>query len=65
MLLREGETSGTIRENVTNLKPYLFAVGTHGRIGIAHAILGSVAEDLLANAPIDVLTVKEAAGVGR
>lgn len=59
-VLREGEIRRVIREQVSNIKPDLLVVGTHGRAGIAHAIIGSVAEDLLADAPVDVLTVKAA-----
>lgn len=36
----------------------LLVVGTHGRAGIAHAVLGSVAEDLLCRAPCDLLVAK-------
>ncbi|MFP4269069.1 MAG: universal stress protein [Alphaproteobacteria bacterium] len=35
----------------------LLVIGTHGRSGLAHAVLGSVAEDLLRSPPCDVLTV--------
>jgi len=62
VLLREGEVKDTIRENLASLKPDLLAVGTHGRTGLAHAIVGSVAEDLLANPTVDVLTIKDAVG---
>lgn len=58
VVLREGEVSRVIREQVAALKPDFLAVGTHGRTGIAHAIIGSIAEDLLASAPVDVLAVK-------
>lgn len=58
VLLREGDVKDTIRENLASLKPDLLAIGTHGRTGLAHAIVGSVAEDLLANPAVDVLTIK-------
>ncbi len=54
----EGDTRATVRREVHNLKPDLLAVGTHGRTGVEHMLLGSVAEDLLADAPLDVLAVK-------
>ena len=57
-LLREGDVRGVIREQVTTVKPDLVVVGTHGRTGLANAIIGSVAEDLLPDAPVDVLAVK-------
>lgn len=57
-VLLEGEGRSVIGEQVAALKPDFLAVGTHGRTGIAHAIIGSIAEDLLASAPVDVLAVK-------
>ncbi|MBS1120278.1 MAG: Inorganic diphosphatase [Deltaproteobacteria bacterium] len=42
-------------------KPYdLIVMGTHGRVGRLHAMLGSVAEAVVRNAPCPVLTVREA-----
>jgi nucleotide-binding universal stress UspA family protein len=35
----------------------LFVMGTHGRSGLSHALLGSVAERVLRKAPCPVLTV--------
>ena len=43
--------------------PYdLIVMGTHGRIGRLHALLGSVAEGVVRNAPCPVLTVRDATG---
>jgi nucleotide-binding universal stress UspA family protein len=36
----------------------LIVVGTHGRTGLAHVMLGSVAERIVRKAPCPVLTVK-------
>ena len=36
----------------------LIVMGTHGRTGIMHALLGSVAERVLRKAPCPVLTVR-------
>ncbi len=36
----------------------LIVMGTHGRAGLAHAMLGSVAEHVVRTAPCPVLTVK-------
>lgn len=36
----------------------LIVVGTHGRTGLAHALIGSVAERIVRKAPCPVLTVK-------
>jgi nucleotide-binding universal stress UspA family protein len=38
----------------------LLCIGTHGRTGLAHLILGSQAERILREAPCPVLTVKPA-----
>ncbi len=37
----------------------LVVIGSHGRTGIDHALLGSVAEKVLRKAPCPVLTVKQ------
>jgi hypothetical protein len=38
----------------------LIIMGTHGRTGIAHALMGSVAEQVLRVAPCPVLLVRAA-----
>jgi nucleotide-binding universal stress UspA family protein len=38
----------------------LIAVGTHGRSGIAHALIGSVAEWVIQTAACDVLVARPA-----
>lgn len=58
LVLRHGDVRAAIRQEVDRLKPDLIALGTHGRTGIAHAFLGSVAEDVLGNPPCDALAVK-------
>ncbi len=37
----------------------LMVLGTHGRSGLAHALLGSVAEKVVRKAPCPVLTVRD------
>ncbi|KUO57219.1 MAG: hypothetical protein APF80_04350 [Alphaproteobacteria bacterium BRH_c36] len=54
----EGDTREIVRQEIGRLQPDILAVGTHGRTGLEHMVLGSVAEDLLADAPLDVLAVK-------
>lgn len=39
----------------------LIVMGTHGRTGLSHAFLGSVAERVVRKAPCPVLTVRDAA----
>ncbi len=57
-VMREGFVREVISEKVKKLDPDLLVIGTHGRTGVAHALLGSVAEDLLRDPPCDVLAVK-------
>jgi len=40
----------------------LIVMGTHGRVGRLHAMLGSVAEGVVRNAPCPVLTVRDRTG---
>lgn len=40
------------------LKIDLIVLGTHGRTGISHAIMGSVAEKVVRKAPCPVLTIR-------
>jgi len=57
-VLRHGEVISVLRAEAARVKPDLLVIGTHGRVGIAHALLGSVAENLLNHPPCDVLAVK-------
>jgi nucleotide-binding universal stress UspA family protein len=47
-----------IRESAEELDADLIVMGTHGRTGLAHVFLGSVAERTLRGAPCPVLTVQ-------
>jgi len=44
---------------------HLIVMGTHGRTGLAHTFLGSVAERVVRHAPCPVLTVKLPSTKGR
>lgn len=57
-IMTEGEIENVMRRLVEEQKPDLIAVGTHGRAAFAQAIIGSLAESLLAETPCDVLAVK-------
>jgi nucleotide-binding universal stress UspA family protein len=57
-LMRLGDVRSVIRNSIAEVDADLVVVGTHGRTGISHAVLGSVAEDFLADCPVDVLAVK-------
>lgn len=58
IMMRLGEVRSVIRNSIAELDADLVVLGTHGRTGISHAVLGSVAEDFLSDCPIDVLAVK-------
>ena len=53
-----GHGARTIAEYAAERGVDLIVMGTHGRTGFAHLLLGSVAERLVRTAPCPVLTVK-------
>lgn len=57
-ILKEGEVRGVLRREARRLKTDLIIIGTHGRTGVAHAFLGSVADDMLREPPCDIVAVK-------
>ena len=57
-IVRNGGVIDVLRNEAMRIKPDLIVIGTHSRTGLARAILGSVAEDLLNSPPCDVLAVK-------
>ncbi len=57
-VMQMGAVQEVVDRQIGRLKPDLLVIGTHGRTGVAHAFLGSVAEDLLREPPCDVLAVK-------
>jgi nucleotide-binding universal stress UspA family protein len=59
--VRLGLTSHTIVDYAKTLAVDLIVMGTHGRTGVAHLFMGSVAERVLRHAPCPVLTVREGA----
>jgi nucleotide-binding universal stress UspA family protein len=60
-VLRRGPVSQQLLSFIEETKPDLVVVGTHGRHGIAHAVLGSVAEKVVRFSSSPVLTVRAAA----
>ena len=60
-VVREVRYGYAYREIVRHAKEQnvdLIVVGTHGRTGLTHLFLGSVAEKVVRNAPCPVLTVR-------
>ncbi len=57
--LETGEPCDVIVRRVTELGCDLVVVGTHGRRGISHLLMGSVAERVVRRAPCPVLTVRQ------
>jgi nucleotide-binding universal stress UspA family protein len=60
VLVREGDTRQQILQVAWQHDADLVAVGTHGRSGIVHALLGSVAEAIVRGASCDVLVARSA-----
>ena len=59
--IRVGTPAEEIAVYAESLGIDLIVMGTHGRTGLAHLFLGSMAEKVLRNSPIPVLTVREKA----
>ncbi len=57
-IVRSGPVNQVLRAECARLNNDLLVLGTHGRVGVKHAMLGSVAEDFLNQPPCDVLVVK-------
>lgn len=59
-VLRQGEPAAEILTAADELKASMIVMGTHGRQGLAHLILGSVAERVLRKSNVPVLSVRVA-----
>jgi nucleotide-binding universal stress UspA family protein len=57
-MLREGDPSTELLAIANEFKAKMLVMGTHGRSGIAHLFLGSVAERVMRHSTIPVLTVR-------
>jgi nucleotide-binding universal stress UspA family protein len=62
-VLLEGEPAGEIVRYSRDAGIDLIVMGTHGRTGVERLLLGSVAEQVLRDAPCSVLVVKLPRGV--
>ena len=57
-VVREGYPATVIVEEIGNLGADLIVIGTHGRTGLKHLLLGSIAARVVQHAPCPVLSVK-------
>jgi len=57
--LRSGTAHAEILRFAKEQRTDLIVMGTHGRSGVAHAVMGSVAETVVRTAPCPVLTVRK------
>ena len=53
-----GDVAGSILRAVDKFQPDLLVLATHGRTGLAHLVLGSVAEAIVRRANCPVLTIR-------
>ena len=57
-IVKQGEAVAVLRDEVSNLRPDLLVLGTHGQVGLSYMLIGSVAEAILNQPSCDVLVVK-------
>jgi nucleotide-binding universal stress UspA family protein len=58
-LIRNGSPATAIIDVAKKLPADVIVIATHGRTGLTHALLGSVAEHVVRKAPCPVLVVRE------
>lgn len=58
-LLRRGVVWREILSAIEETHPDLVVMGTHGRHGVSHVVLGSVADKVVRTSPVPVLTVRD------
>jgi nucleotide-binding universal stress UspA family protein len=56
-LLRCGDPASEILKAIEEIKPAMVAMGTHGRKGLSHMLLGSVTEKVVRSSSAPVLTI--------
>jgi nucleotide-binding universal stress UspA family protein len=57
--VRSGTAAGEIAKAAIDYGADLIVMGTHGRSGLQHVVLGSVAEDVIRRAVCPVLTIRD------
>ena len=58
--LEVGPPEAGLKSFIARQNPDLIVVGTHGRTGLRRAVIGSIAERLIAKLPRDILAVRPA-----
>lgn len=58
LLVESGDPRDVITRKAKELNAELIVMGTHGRRGLMHALMGSVAESVARTAPCSVLVVR-------
>jgi nucleotide-binding universal stress UspA family protein len=56
--VRDGDVFSSLMHAARDLGSDMIVMGTHGRTGIAHLVIGSIAEKMVRASPIPVLTVR-------
>jgi len=57
-VIREGSPRPVIVESAVELQCQMIVMGTHGRSGLTHLLMGSVAEYVVRHSRVPVLTVR-------
>ncbi len=57
-VLKMGAPWQQIIDAINEVRPDLVVMGTHGRRGLSHALMGSVAEKVVRTSPVPVLTTR-------
>lgn len=60
--VRDGSPGSEVVRYATDVKADLIVMSTHGRTGLKHILLGSVAENVIRHAACPVLVVRQPAG---
>jgi nucleotide-binding universal stress UspA family protein len=61
-VLREGDAARGILDAAREVGASMIAMGTHGRRGLSHVLLGSVAEKVVRTSTVPVLTIRAPQG---
>ena len=55
--IEEGTPADMIKKTCDEWEASLIVIGTHGRTGLSHILMGSVAERVIRHSPVPVLVV--------